>query len=118
VIAAFSFCTERNASARSELLKAHGVRRLRCYPVSARINSAANDDEACSAPVERPAEVPTRLFSQLRACDMSMSRLSTEALNQIAQVGYALASRGFRIKRCEPKSVAACRQPCRRLKAC
>jgi hypothetical protein len=25
---------------------------MRCYPVSARINHVANDDEACSAPVE------------------------------------------------------------------
>jgi hypothetical protein len=49
---------------------------------------------------------------------MSMSRLSTEALNQIPKIGYALPSQGFRIKRCEPRSVAACRQRRELPKAC
>ena len=33
-----------------------------CYPVSTRINSVANDDEECSAPVEL-AQIQDRLFS-------------------------------------------------------
>lgn len=36
----------------SELLKPYGAERMRCYPVSARVNSVANDDERCSASVE------------------------------------------------------------------
>jgi putative SOS response-associated peptidase YedK len=51
----------RNASAASELLKPYDARLMWCYPVSARINHVANDDEECSAPVE-PAEVQNRLF--------------------------------------------------------
>ena len=35
---------------------------MRCYPVSTRINSVANDDEECSAPVE-VSETQARLFS-------------------------------------------------------
>ena len=34
----------------------------RIYPISTRINSVANDDEACSAPVEL-AQIQNRLFS-------------------------------------------------------
>ena len=45
----------------SELLKPFDARQMRSYPVSTRINSAANDDEECSAPVEL-AEVQDRLF--------------------------------------------------------
>jgi len=33
-----------------------------CYPVSTRINHAANDDEECSRPVEL-AQIQDRLFS-------------------------------------------------------
>ena len=51
-----------DVSAASELLKPFDARLMRCYPVSTRINSVANDDEGCSAPVEL-AEVQTRLFS-------------------------------------------------------
>jgi putative SOS response-associated peptidase YedK len=36
----------------SELLKPFDARTMRCYPVSSRVNHVANDDEACSTPVE------------------------------------------------------------------
>ena len=36
--------------------------RMRCYPVSARINHVANDDQECSAPMDL-AQVQNRLFS-------------------------------------------------------
>jgi putative SOS response-associated peptidase YedK len=52
----------RNAAATSELLKPYDGRLMRCFPVSARVNCVANDDEECCAPVEL-AEVQTRLFS-------------------------------------------------------
>ena len=42
----------RDASAASELLKPFDARLMRSYPVSTQINSVANDDEGCSAPVE------------------------------------------------------------------
>jgi putative SOS response-associated peptidase YedK len=42
----------QNAAAALDLLKPLDARLMRCYPVSTRINHAANDDEACSAPVE------------------------------------------------------------------
>ena len=51
----------RDVSAAFELLKPYDARAMRCYPVSTRINYAANDDEQCSAPVEL-AEIPNRLF--------------------------------------------------------
>jgi putative SOS response-associated peptidase YedK len=51
-----------NVGAASELLKPYDARPMRCYSVSGRINSVANDDEACSAPVEL-AQVQDRLFS-------------------------------------------------------
>ncbi|HWY55875.1 MAG TPA: SOS response-associated peptidase [Terriglobales bacterium] len=38
----------------SELLKPFDARTMRCYPVSSRVNHVANDDEACSTPVELP----------------------------------------------------------------
>jgi hypothetical protein len=41
-----------NVEAVSEMLKPFDARLMRCYPVSTRINYVANDDEACSAPVE------------------------------------------------------------------
>jgi len=52
----------QNVAAASELLKPYDARIMRCYPVSTRINSVANDDEACSAPVE-PAQIQNRLFT-------------------------------------------------------
>jgi putative SOS response-associated peptidase YedK len=36
----------------SDMLKPYDARQMRCYPISTRINHAANDDEACSAPFE------------------------------------------------------------------
>jgi putative SOS response-associated peptidase YedK len=36
----------------SDLLKPYDAKMMRCYPVSTRINHAANDDAECSAPVE------------------------------------------------------------------
>jgi putative SOS response-associated peptidase YedK len=45
----------------SEQLKPFDARLMRCYPVSARINRVANDDEECSRPVE-VGEMQTRLF--------------------------------------------------------
>jgi putative SOS response-associated peptidase YedK len=50
-----------NVSAASELLKPYDARLMRCYPLSTRVNSVANDDEECSRPVEL-AEVQDRLF--------------------------------------------------------
>jgi putative SOS response-associated peptidase YedK len=51
-----------NVDAASDLLKPFDARLMRCYPVSSRINSVANDDEECSAPVEL-AQTQNRLFS-------------------------------------------------------
>jgi putative SOS response-associated peptidase YedK len=51
----------RDINAASELLKPYDAGLMRCYPVSSRINSVANDDEACSAPVEL-ALIQDRLF--------------------------------------------------------
>src|SRR5262245_51633091 len=36
----------------SELLKPFDARLMRCYPISAKVNHVANDDEECSRPVE------------------------------------------------------------------
>ncbi len=54
--------TMSNVSEVSELLKPCDARIMRCYPVSTRINSVANDDKECSAPVEL-AQIQDRLFS-------------------------------------------------------
>ncbi len=51
----------RDVSAASELLKPCDARLMRCYPVSTRINSVANDDEECSRTAEL-ADVQNRLF--------------------------------------------------------
>jgi putative SOS response-associated peptidase YedK len=45
----------------SELLKPYDARLMRCYPVSRRINHAANDDAECCAPVE-VVQSQARLF--------------------------------------------------------
>jgi putative SOS response-associated peptidase YedK len=50
-----------NVAAASDLLKPCDARRMRSYPVSSRINHVANDDEACSAPVQL-AHAQPRLF--------------------------------------------------------
>ncbi len=47
--------------AASDLLKPCDARLMRCYPVSARINRVANDDEECCAPVEM-VQIQSRLF--------------------------------------------------------
>ena len=46
----------------SDLLKDCDARLMRCYPVSTRINQMANDDEACSMPVQL-AQMQNQLFS-------------------------------------------------------
>ena len=45
----------------SELLKPFDARLMRCYPISAKVNHVANDDEECSRPVE-VVENQERLF--------------------------------------------------------
>jgi hypothetical protein len=50
-----------NVAVASELLKPMDARLMRCYPASSRINSVANDDEGCAAPVEL-VEIQNRLF--------------------------------------------------------
>jgi putative SOS response-associated peptidase YedK len=52
----------RDVPVASELLKPFDARLMRCYPVSTRINSVANDDAECSAPVEL-APIQNSLFS-------------------------------------------------------
>jgi len=51
----------KDVAAASDLLKPYDARGMRCYPISTRINHVANDDEACSAPVEL-AQIQNRLF--------------------------------------------------------
>jgi putative SOS response-associated peptidase YedK len=51
-----------NVEAVSEMLKPYDARQMRSYPISTRINHVANDDEACSAPVEL-TETQAGLFS-------------------------------------------------------
>jgi putative SOS response-associated peptidase YedK len=51
----------RDVSAASDLLKPYDARLMRYFPVSTRLNPVANDDEACSAPVEL-AQIRSRLF--------------------------------------------------------
>ena len=51
-----------NAAAASEMLKPYDARAMKCYPISTRINSVANDDEECSRPVEI-ANAQNRLFT-------------------------------------------------------
>jgi putative SOS response-associated peptidase YedK len=50
-----------NVAAASEMLKPYDARLMRCYPVSSRINSVANDNLGCSRPAEI-AETQNRLF--------------------------------------------------------
>jgi putative SOS response-associated peptidase YedK len=49
-------------SAVSELLKPYDARMMRSYPVSTRINHAANDDPECSAPVAAESSSQGQLF--------------------------------------------------------
>jgi len=50
-----------DVAAVSELLKPYDAQLMRSYPVSARVNSVANDDAECSAVAELP-EIQSRLF--------------------------------------------------------
>jgi putative SOS response-associated peptidase YedK len=52
----------KDVTTASELLKPCDARPMRCYPVSSRVNSVVNDDEACTAPVEL-AQIQNSLFS-------------------------------------------------------
>jgi putative SOS response-associated peptidase YedK len=52
----------QNVAAVSELLKTYDATSMRSFPVSPRINSAVNDDQECSAPVEL-AQIQNRLFA-------------------------------------------------------
>jgi putative SOS response-associated peptidase YedK len=52
----------KDVAAASDLLRPHDARLMRCYPISTRINQAANDDEECCRPVE-VAQIQDRLFS-------------------------------------------------------
>jgi len=52
----------QNVEAASELLKPYSAERMRCYPVSTRINHVVNDDDECSRPVELP-QIQNRLFA-------------------------------------------------------
>jgi putative SOS response-associated peptidase YedK len=47
----------------SDMLKPYDARMMRCYPVSSRVNSVANDDAECSTPVKLNAvRTQTSLF--------------------------------------------------------
>jgi len=52
----------KDVSAASDLLKPYDSRRMRCFPISTRINRVVNDDEECCAPVEF-SPIQNRLFS-------------------------------------------------------
>jgi putative SOS response-associated peptidase YedK len=52
----------KDVAAVSELLRPYDARLMRRYPVSSRVNSAINDDEECSRPVE-PFVIQDHLFS-------------------------------------------------------
>jgi putative SOS response-associated peptidase YedK len=51
-----------DSGAVADLLKSRDARPMRRYPISARINHVANDDEGCTAPAKL-AEIQNRLFS-------------------------------------------------------
>ena len=50
-----------NVDPASDMLKPFDARLMRSFPVSARVNHVANDDRACSTPVEL-AQIQSRLF--------------------------------------------------------
>jgi putative SOS response-associated peptidase YedK len=52
----------RDVTTASELLRPYDSQLMRCYPISARINHVANDDEECSTRVEL-TQAQARLFS-------------------------------------------------------
>jgi len=47
----------------SEMLRPYNARVMRCYPVSSRINHAANDDPECAKPVELEVPPQGQLFA-------------------------------------------------------
>ncbi|HEX4426890.1 MAG TPA: SOS response-associated peptidase [Terriglobales bacterium] len=49
----------KDVAAAADLLKPYDARAMRCYPVSARINHATNDDADCAVPVELNETQPT-----------------------------------------------------------
>jgi putative SOS response-associated peptidase YedK len=51
----------KNVGAASDLLRPYDARPMQCYPVGARVNQVANDDEECSARVE-PVQIQAGLF--------------------------------------------------------
>lgn len=51
-----------DATALSDLLKPYDARRMRSYPVSARVNSVVNDDVECSARVDTAEPHQAQLF--------------------------------------------------------
>jgi putative SOS response-associated peptidase YedK len=51
----------KDVAAASDLLKPFDARQMRCYPISTRINHAANDDKECSRPVGL-AQIQSGLF--------------------------------------------------------
>jgi putative SOS response-associated peptidase YedK len=52
----------RDVRAVSDMLKPYDARLMRSYPVSTRINSVANDDPQCAAPVELP-QIQKQMFA-------------------------------------------------------
>jgi len=51
-----------DVEALSDLLKPYDARLMRCYPVSARINQVANDDQECAAPITLESSPQGQLF--------------------------------------------------------
>jgi len=52
-----------DVAAASEMLKPNDASRMRCFPVSTRINHTANDDPDCAKPVELEAPMQHQLFA-------------------------------------------------------
>jgi putative SOS response-associated peptidase YedK len=51
-----------DVTAVSEMLRPYDARVMRCFPVSARINHAANDDPECSVPLAAESPSQGQLF--------------------------------------------------------
>lgn len=52
-----------NADAVTDLLKPYGADKMRCYPVSTRVNHVINDDPECARPLEIETPPQSQLFS-------------------------------------------------------
>jgi putative SOS response-associated peptidase YedK len=53
----------QNMRVASDMLKPYDARMMRCYPVSGRVNSVANDDADCSRPTQATlVQTQTTLF--------------------------------------------------------